>query len=161
MSFYLYPHPHPLTSTSLWCGPAVRAGLEIPGGGRRADPALCHPATRGDPGIRALLVQAGSLETDWGWHRDSSGRHLIYKMQWWGGKKKGEYEGEEEEDCLKEGWEGVNSLTSIAVKENIYMQSHFHLYVAYYLNSLFPSSLWQKVQLMLIWPVIWHCMSCI
>lgn len=35
---------------------------------------LCHPAMRGDPGIRALLVQAGSLETDWGWHRGSSGR---------------------------------------------------------------------------------------
>lgn len=35
-------------------------------------PLLCHPAMRGDPGIRALLVQAGSLETDWGWHRDSS-----------------------------------------------------------------------------------------
>lgn len=52
----------------------MRVGLEISGGGRRADPALCHPAMRGDPGIRALLVQAGPLETDWGWHRDSSGR---------------------------------------------------------------------------------------
>lgn len=39
--------------------------------GRRADSTLCHPAMRGDPGIRELLVQAGSLETDW--HRDSSG----------------------------------------------------------------------------------------
>lgn len=42
----------------------MRVGLAIPGGWRRADPALCHPAMRGDPGIRALLVQAGPLETD-------------------------------------------------------------------------------------------------
>lgn len=41
---------------------------------RQADSALCHPAMRGDPGIRALLVQAGSLETDWGWQRDGRGR---------------------------------------------------------------------------------------
>lgn len=61
----------PPTFISAWCGPVMRVGLEIPGGGRRADPALCQPAMRGDPGIRAVLVQAGSLETDWDWHRDS------------------------------------------------------------------------------------------
>lgn len=49
--------------------------LEIPGGESRVDPTLCHPPMRGDPGIRALLVQAGSLETGWGWCTDSSERN--------------------------------------------------------------------------------------
>ncbi len=62
----------------------MKAGLEIPRGKRRVDPAFCHPVMRGDPGIRALLVQAGSLQTDWGWHTDSSerkGRREIAKKK--------------------------------------------------------------------------------
>lgn len=56
---------------------------------------LCHPAMRGDPGIRALLVQAGSLETDWGWHRGSSGRKEgdTFKKEVWSWRGRGQVKG--------------------------------------------------------------------
>lgn len=66
----------------------MRVGLEIPGGERRVNPALCHPAMRGDPGIRALLVQARSPETESGWCRDSSERN---KGTEWGDRKARKY----------------------------------------------------------------------
>lgn len=83
-----------LVILSVWCSSVMSVGLEIPGGKKRVDPAFCHPAMRGDPGIRALLVQAGSLQTDWCWHRDSSRRKDRRKT----GKKKRQCEGEEEGD---------------------------------------------------------------
>lgn len=72
----------------------MRAGLDIR--------ALRHAAMRGDPGIRALLVQAGPQETDWGWHGDITGslesrRVRLIK------KKKRNNEGDVEWDDSMEG----------------------------------------------------------
>ena len=53
----------------------MRIRLEIPGAGGGADPALCPQRRRVILGIRALLVQAGRAETDWGCHPANGQSH--------------------------------------------------------------------------------------